>query len=85
MVLDNDEIEVACDAVWYAKLNERSDPTQRLLWDRLQVIRTGDVGGRASTKVSPDEIAAIVRALRLCATDVGLEDEEQALLTKLTS
>jgi hypothetical protein len=59
-------------------------PQQRL-FDRLQMIRAGDYGGTASTTVDPDEIAAIVRALGFSDVEVGLDEDERALLTKLTS
>jgi hypothetical protein len=49
------------------------------------VIRVGDYGGTASTRLDVDEIAAIVRALRLSDAEVGLDEDERALLTKLTS
>lgn len=61
------------------------DDTQQRLFDRLQVIRAGDYGGTASTTLEANESAAIVRALRFSDAEVGLDEDERALLTKLTS
>ncbi len=85
MLVNNDEIEVSCDVLWFAKTNGVMDENQQRLFDRLQVIRVGDYGGTASTKVDADEIAAIVRALGFSDVEVGLDEDERALLTKLTS
>jgi len=85
MLVDNNEIEVSCDVLWFTKTNGIMDDTQQRLFDRLQMIRVGDYGGTASTKVVADEIAAIVRALRFTDVEVGLDQDERALLTKLTS
>jgi hypothetical protein len=85
VLIDNDEIEISCDALWFAKTNAVMDEAQERLFDRLQVIRVGDYGGTASTRLDPDEIAAIVRALRLSDVKVGLDGDERALLAKLTS
>jgi hypothetical protein len=85
VLVNNDEIEVACDALWFAKTNGVMDETQQQLFDRLQVIRVGDYGGTASTELDVDEIAAIVRALRFSDVGVDLDDDERALLKKLTT
>ena len=85
MLVDNNEIEVSCDVLWFTKANGVRDDTQQRLFDRLQMIRTGDYGGTASTNVDAIEIAAIVRALRFSDVEVGLDEDERALLTKLTS
>ena len=84
MLVDNNEIEVSCDVLWFTKTNGIMDDTQQRLFDRLQMIRVGDYGGTASTKVVADEIAAIIRALRFTDVEVGLDQDERALLTKLT-
>lgn len=83
MLISNDEIEVACDVLWFTKTKDRLDEAQRRLFDRLQPVRAGDYGGTASTEVDADEIAAIVRALSLCAAEVGLDEDESALLARL--
>ena len=85
MLVDNNEIEVSCDVLWFTKTNGLMDDTQQRLFDRLQVIRVGDYGGTASTTLDANEIAAIVRALRFGDAEVGLDEDERALLTKLTS
>ena len=81
MLVDNNEIEVSCDVLWFTKTNGIMDDTQQRLFDRLQMIRVGDYGGTASTKVVADEIAAIIRALRFTDVEVGLDQDERALLT----
>jgi hypothetical protein len=73
MLVDNNEIEVSCDVLWFTKTNGIMDDTQQRLFDRLQMIRAGDYGGTASTTVDADEIAAIVRALRFSDVEVGLD------------
>ena len=83
VLISNDELEVACDVLWFAKTTGQMDEAQRRLFDRLQPIRAGDYGGTASTEVDADEIAAILRALSLCATRVGLDGDESALLARL--
>ena len=85
MLVDNNEIEVSCDVLWFTKTNGIMDDTQQRLFDRLQMIRAGDYGGTASTTVDANEIAAIVRALGFSDAEVGLDEDEHALLTKLTS
>jgi hypothetical protein len=85
MLVDNNEIEVSCDVLWFARKYGVMDDTQQRLFDRLQMIRVGDYGGTASTKVVADEITAIIRALRFTDVEVGLDEDERALLTKLTS
>lgn len=85
MLVDNNEIEVSCDVLWFTKTNGLMDDTQQRLFDRLQMIRVGDYGGTASTTLVADEIAAIIRALELADVEVGLDEDERALLTKLTS
>ena len=79
MFVDNNEIEVSCDVLWFTKTNGIMDDTQQRLFDRLQIIRVGDYGGTASTKVVADEIAAIIRALRFTDVEVGLDQDERAL------
>ncbi len=85
MLISSDEIEVSCDVLWFAKTNDQMDETQQRLFDRLQPIRAGDYGGAASTRVDAAELASIVRALRFSDVRVGLDEDESALLKKLTS
>ena len=84
VILSNDEIEVACDALWSAKGWAGWDDDQQRLWKRLQPIRKGDYGGSATIELEPVEEAALVRALRCCADQVELDAEEQGLLLRLT-
>ena len=58
MVLRNDEIEVACDVIWFVKSRGAVDDVQQRLWDRLQTLRSGDYGGSASTDLAPEEVSA---------------------------
>ena len=67
------------------KTNGIMDDTQQRLFDRLQMIRAGDYGGTASTNVDANEIAAIVRALGFSDVEVGLDEDERALLRPLPS
>jgi hypothetical protein len=83
VLLDNDEIEVACDAIWFVKSRAAADDVQQRLWDRLQTLRGGDCGGSASTELSPDEVAGTLRALRYCADQIHLDDDERRLLERL--
>jgi hypothetical protein len=84
VVLSNAEIEVACDALWSVKGWAGWDDDQEHLWERLQPIRTGDYGGSATIELKAEEEAAVVRALRYCADQVELDDDEQRLLARLT-
>ena len=85
MLVNNDEIEVACDALWFVKSRSAADDAQKRLWDRLQRLRTGDFGGSARADVSRDEAAAALRALRFCAEEVALDQDERRLLLRLES
>jgi hypothetical protein len=38
MVLNNDEIEIACDALWLVKLRGAWDDAQERVWVRLQPV-----------------------------------------------
>jgi hypothetical protein len=84
MHLNNEEIEVACDALWLVKQRGVEDEIQSRLWERLQPIRTGDYGGSAETELEPDERAAVIRALRFGSDVVALDGDENELLVRLT-
>ena len=84
MVLNNDEIEVACDALWLVKLRGAWDDAQERIWLRLQPVRTGDYGGSATVELEPEEEAAIARALRCGIGRVELDEDEERLLVRLT-
>jgi hypothetical protein len=83
--LNNDEIEVACDALWFVKVKGAEDETQERLWTRLQPIRTGDYGGSASTELDPEERHAVIRALEFATDQVPLDTDERQLLVRLTA
>jgi hypothetical protein len=85
VVLDNDEIEVACDVIWFVKSRGAADDVQQRLWDRLQTLRSGDYGGSARAGLTPEEVAATLRALRNCAAEIPLDDDERQLLVRLES
>jgi hypothetical protein len=84
MHLNNDEIEVTCDALWFVKQQGVEDEIQARLWERLQPIRTGAYGGPAETDLEPDERAAVIRALRFGSDAVALDVDENELLVRLT-
>jgi hypothetical protein len=83
VLLDNNEVEVACDALWFVKSRAAADDAQERAWDRLQDIRTGDFGGSASAELTRDEANAVLRALRFCADEIPLDDDELLLLLRL--
>jgi len=85
MRLSSDEIEVACDALWFVKVKGAEDEAQERLWTRLQPIRSGDYGGSAATELEPEERDAVVRALRFVPDEVELDEDEQRLLDRLTA
>ena len=84
MILTNDEIEVACDALWSVKLWGAWEDAQERLWTRLQPIRTGDFGGSATIDLEPEEEAAVARALRRCAEEIELDQDKRRLHAVLT-
>jgi hypothetical protein len=83
--LDNDEIELACDLLWFVKLKGEWSPVDVALWERLQPIRHGDYGGTAATDLSDEEAAAIVAAGDFTHPRVELDEDEDALVTRLRS
>ena len=85
VVLDNDDIEVACDVIWFVKSRGAEDGDQQRLWDRLQTLRSGDYGGSARTELASGELSATLRALRYCADEIPLDDDERRLLVRLES
>jgi hypothetical protein len=85
VVLDNDEIEVACDVIWFVKSRGAADDVLQRLWDRLQTLRNGDYGGAACTDLAPEEVSATLRALRYCADAIPLDEDERQLLVRLES
>jgi hypothetical protein len=84
VILENDEIEVACDMLWSLKLEGRADDSQESLWSHLGHVRTGDSGGSASIELRPGEIEALIRALECIASTIELDDEESELLRRLS-
>ena len=85
VILSNDEIEVACDALWSVKLWGAWEDAQERVWRRLQPIRAGDFGGSATIDLEPEEEAAVARALRRCAEEVELDPAERRLNARLTA
>jgi len=81
--LSNDEIEVACDLLWHVKREEGLAGVAGALWDRLQPIRHGDYGGKASTDLSTEEAGAVVEAGEFSERRVALDDDEAALVGRL--
>ena len=85
VILSSDEIEVTCDALWSVKLWGAWEDAQERLWWRLQPIRTGDFGGSATIDLEPEEEEAVARALRRCAEEVELDQDERRLHARLAA
>jgi hypothetical protein len=84
VILDNDEIEVACDVLWSAKRDGEVDRSQDALWNRLGAVRTGDYGGSASIELRSGEIEALVRAFDRVGARIELDDDEAKLRRRLS-
>ena len=80
---NNDEIEVACDLLWFVKSEAGLAGVAETLWERLQPVRYGDYGGSASTDVSVDEARAIIEAAEFDQARVPLDDDERELVSRL--
>ena len=85
LALSNDEIEVACDLLWFVKREASLSDVAEEPWERLQPIRHGDYGGTASTDLSSDEVRAVIDAGDFTGPRVPLDEDETALLTRLRS
>ena len=83
--LSSDEIEVACDLLWFVKREAALSGAGEALGERLQPIRQGDYGGTASTDLSTEEARAVVAAGEFTHPRVPLDDDERALVTRLRS
>ena len=83
--LSNDEIEVACDLLWFVKREASLSDVAEELWERLQPIRHGDYGGTASTDLSSEEARTVVDAGDFTDPRVPLDEDETALVTRLRS
>jgi hypothetical protein len=73
--LSNDEIEVACDRLWFVKRESGLSGVAEALWERMQPIRHGDYGGTASTELSTEK-AGVVDAGEFTDRRVPLDDDE---------
>ena len=83
--LDGDEIEVACDLLWFAKARVGLAGVAETLWQRLQPIRHGDYGGTASTEISAAEARAVIDAGSIGPSMKGSDEDEGRLLARLRS
>ena len=83
--LNGDESEVACDLLWFVKRRAALSGVADALWERLQAIRHGDYGGSASTRLSLDEARAVVDAGEFTHSQLPLDEDETALVTRLRS
>jgi hypothetical protein len=83
--LSNNDIEVACDLLWFVKRETGLAGVAEALWERLQPIRHGDYGGTASTDLSIEEALAVIDAAEFTHPRVALDDDETALVTRLRS
>ena len=81
--LSSDELEVACDALWYVHGVVGFSPEEQALWDRLQPLRAGDYGGVGEFVVESLEAVLIQRALEQVQVGPGLDDDERSLLVRL--
>jgi hypothetical protein len=81
--LSNDEIEVACDLLWFVKREAALSGVGKTVWERLQPIRHGDYGGSASTELSVDEARAVIEAAEFDQARVPLDQDESALVSRL--
>ena len=85
LALGPDEIEVACDALWFVHLNGGMTPHQQALWDRVQPVRHGDSGARSPFVLSPPEAGALTQALDAWMAEAPLGRDERALRDRLKS
>jgi hypothetical protein len=83
--LNNDEIEVACDLLWFVRCETGLSGVAEMLWERLQPIRDGDYGGTASTDLSTDEAYAVVDAGEFARSRLPLDNDETDLVMRLRS
>jgi hypothetical protein len=83
--LNNEEIEVACDLLWFVKREVGLSGVAEALWERLQPIRHGDYGGSASTELSVDEARTLIVAGEFTQPRVPLDEDETALVSRLRS
>lgn len=83
--LNNDEIEVACDLLWFVEREATLAGVAEKLWERLQPTRHGDYGGTASTDLLNEEARAVVDAGDFTDPRVPLDEDETALVTRLRS
>jgi hypothetical protein len=83
--VSDDEIEVACDLLWFVKREAALSDVAEELWERLQPIRHGDYGGTASTDLSSEEARAVIDAGAFTDPRVPLDEDETALVTRLRS
>jgi hypothetical protein len=83
--VNNDEIELVCDLLWFAKNNGEPSAVAEALWQRLQPIRHGDVGATAHTRLSSEEARAVVSAGEFTRPHVPLDKNEAALVSRLRS
>ena len=83
--LSSDEIEVACDLLWFVKREAMLSGVAEELWERLQPIRHGDYGGSASTNLSCEEARAVIDAGDFTDPRVPLDEDETAIVTRLRS
>lgn len=81
--MNNDEIEVACDLLWFVKREVELTGVAEALWERLQPLRQGDYGGTASTALSVDEARAVVDAGDFTHPRVPLDEDEERLVGRL--
>ena len=83
--ISSDEIEIACDLLWFVKREAALSGAAEELWDRLQPLRHGDSGGTVSASLSNDEAHAVIAAGDFVRPRVALDEDEAALVARLQS
>ncbi len=83
--ISSDEIEIACDLLWFVKREAALPGAGEELWERLQPLRHGDLGGTASAGLSTDEAHAVIAAGEFVQARVALDEDEAALVARLRS
>jgi hypothetical protein len=85
LTISSEEVEVACDALWFAMGNRGPDAAVQALWDRLQPCRHGDCRGAGTVDLTADEAAVVGEALALVEEVVGMNPVERALAERTAS
>jgi hypothetical protein len=83
--LSSDEIEVACDLLWFVRRREQMPAAAEALWQRLQPVRHGDYGGPNLVELSADEARTLIEVAATVEDRVTLDGDETGLVARLRS